>query len=206
MQMSLLIYSLCDLLLLLCIGLGCGRERERERDICLPTWHKLANPFEMEGVNMTVLDVCLCLQTLSDAIISFSFKLACCSFQRGVSEDRTEGRAVFLPAVAARLSVTSRSRPRGTRVGKERNDPASSPSHLAVCFVWKLPIHVRRVKAPQVPCTRAALGISGAETPEKKNPEREKHAAEETASAPALGRYGTSSFTPHIHYSALFSR
>ncbi len=50
---------------------------------------------------------------LSDAIISFSFKLACCSFQRGVSEDRTEARAVFLPTVTARLSVISKRRAGG---------------------------------------------------------------------------------------------
>ncbi|KAA0723577.1 hypothetical protein E1301_Tti003308 [Triplophysa tibetana] len=41
--------------------------------------------------------------------------LACCSFQRGVSEDRTEERAFFLPTVAARLSVISKSRPGGKR-------------------------------------------------------------------------------------------
>ncbi len=75
---------------------------------------------------MTVLDVCLCLPTLSDAIISFSFKLACCSFQRGVSEDRTEARAVFLPTVTARLSVISKRRAGGKRKRKEGENPASS--------------------------------------------------------------------------------
>lgn len=163
---------------------------------------------------MTVLDVCLCLQTLSDAIISFSFKLACCSFQRGVSEDRTEERAFFLPTVAARLSVISKSRPGGKRVRKEEKNPASSSSSsdLAVWFffVWKLPIHVRRVKAPQVPCIRAeAEQLSGSQGLKLlKKTLKEKHAAEETASAPALGRYcSSSSFTLHLHHPvfALFS-
>lgn len=73
---------------------------------------------------MTVLDVCLCLQTLSDAIISFSFKLACCSFQRGVSENRTEARAVFLPTV----SVISSRRAGGKGKREEAENPASSSS------------------------------------------------------------------------------
>lgn len=133
---------------------------------------------------MTVLDVCLCLQTLSDAIISFSFKLACCSFQRGVSEDRTEERAFFLPTVAARLSVISKSRPGGKRVRKEETNPASSSSSsdLAVRFFLSKTadtcqacesapgaVYQSRSGAER---SRTALGISGAETPGKK-PERE---------------------------------
>jgi len=129
---------------------------------------------------MTVLDVCLCLQTLSDAIISFSFKLACCSFQRGVSENRTEARAVFLPAVTARLSVKPKRRAGGKRERNEGENPASSSSSSDLT-VWFFGLKTADTcqaceSAPGAVYqsrSGAALGISGA--PEKKKKKKKKN-------------------------------